>query len=141
MKHISKDLADKMVMEVLVSICKKCDMSTDFAKDSMNIMQNDRDNSLITSVLLCKARPSLLDKKEIDMKLNIITSLQRVLMDYKDMPEDFDFNSDLEKSFSVTDVDNCSNSTKLDFALNQFVTAFYEYERLEKKYADLMKIM
>ena len=55
--------------------------------------------------------------------------------------EDFDFNKDLAKEFSVSDTDKCASSTKLDFALNQFVNAFYEYERLEKKYPELMKSM
>jgi hypothetical protein len=53
----------------------------------------------------------------------------------------FDFNKDLAKEFSAIDETKCANSTKLDFALNQFVNAFYEYERLENKYPDLMKIM
>ena len=55
--------------------------------------------------------------------------------------DDFDFNEDLAKEFCVIDTDKCARSTKLDFALNQFVNAFYEYERLQKKYPELMKVM
>ena len=141
MKRIPKDLADKMVEDVLIAISKLDDIPSGFAKDSLDIMDNPIDNLVFTGILLSKAKPSLFDDNEIDMKITIMTSLQGVLMHYKDRPEDFNFNSDLAKEFCVIDTDKCSNSTKLDFALNQFVNAFYEYERLENKYPDLMKIM
>jgi len=140
MKRIDKDLADKMVMDVLVSISKLDDIPSAFAKDSLDIMNDSLDNSVFTGVLLTKARPSLFDDNEIDMKATILSSLQSVIT-YGDREDDFYFNDDLAKEFSIKDLDKCSNSTKLDFALNQFVNAFYEYERLEKKYPELMKIM
>ena len=142
MKRIPKDLADKMVMDVLVSISKLDDIPSGFAKDSLDIMNNSIDNSVFTGVLLCKAKPSLFDDNEIDMKVTIMSALQTLLTyTQEEDDEDFDFNKDLAKEFSVSDTDKCASSTKLDFALNQFVNAFYEYERLEKKYPELMKIM
>jgi hypothetical protein len=140
MKRIPKDLADKMVEDVLTAISKQTDVSSQFAEDSLRIMQNNTDNLVFTGILLTKARPSLFDENEIDMKLTIMSSLQSILM-YSKEDEDFGFNSDLAKEFSIKDTDKCANSTKLDFALNQFVNAFFEYERLEKKYPELMKIM
>ena len=50
MKRIPKELADKMVMEVLVTMSKKGDLSSEFAKDSMDIMQNEVDNSVLTGI-------------------------------------------------------------------------------------------
>jgi hypothetical protein len=140
MKRIPKDLADKMVEDVLTAISKQTDVSSQFAEDSLRIMQNNTDNLVFTGILLTKARPSFFDENEIDMKLTIMSSLQTVLM-YSKEDVDFGFNSDLAKEFSIKDTDKCANSTKLDFALNQFVNAFFEYERLEKKYPELMKIM
>ena len=140
MKRIPKDLADKMVEDVLTAISKQTDVSSQFAEDSLRIMQNNTDNLVFTGILLTKARPSFFDENEIDMKLTIMSSLQTVLM-YSKEDKDFGFNSDLAKEFSIKDTDKCANSTKLDFALNQFVNAFFEYERLEKKYPELMKIM
>lgn len=140
MKKISKDLADKMVMEVLVTISKKADLSSDFAKDSMNIMQNDVDSMVLTGILLGKARPSLFDDNEIDMRATILGAIKTVFV-YAQKDENFKFNKDLAKEFSAKDMNKCSTTTKLDFAVNQFVNAFYEYERLEKKYPELMKIM
>ena len=140
MKRIPKDLADKMVEDVLIGISKMDDMPSGFAKDSINIMNDPIDNSVFTGVLLSKARPSLFNQNELDMKATVLASLQSVIT-YGDREGEFDFNDDLAKEFSVEDMDKCSKSTKLDFALNQFVNAFFEYERLEKKYPELMKIM
>ena len=142
MKRIPKDLADKMVEDVLTKIARYDDISSGFAKDSLEIMNNQVDNSVFTGVLLTKAKPSLFNDNEIDMKLTILSALQTLIKyQYEEDDDDFDFNEDLAKEFSVSDTDKCANSTKLDFALNQFVNAFYEYERLEKKYPELMKIM
>lgn len=139
MKRIPKELADQMVMDVLVSISKLDDVPSGFAKDSLDIMDNSVDNLVFTGILMTKARPSLFNDNEIDMKVTVMSALQSIIS-YAD-EEDFDFNKDLAKEFSANDTDKCANSTKLDFALNQFVNAFYEYERLEKKYPELMKVM
>jgi hypothetical protein len=140
MKRIPKDLADKMVEDILIGISKLDDVPSDVAKDSLDIMDNPIDNLVFTGILLGKARPSLFNHNELDMKATVLSSLQSVIT-YGDREGEFDFNDDLEKEFSVEDMDKCSKSTKLDFALNQFVNAFYEYERLEKKYPELMKFM
>jgi hypothetical protein len=140
MKRIAKDVADKMVEDILIGISKMEDMPNGFAEESINIMNDPIDNSVITGILLSKARPSILDNNQLDMKATILASLQSVVS-FGNREGTFEFNQDLEKEFSVEDMDKCSESTKLDFALNQFVNAFYEYERLEKKYPELMKIM
>jgi hypothetical protein len=129
-----------MVEDILIAISKMEDMPSGFAKDSLDIMDNPVDNSVFTGILLTKARPSLFNKNEIDMKTTIMSALQTVLIYGKD-DKNFDFNKDLAKEFDENDESKCTNSTKLDFALNQFVNAFYEYERLEGKYPELMKIM
>ena len=142
MKRIPKDLADKMVMEVLVTMCEKGNMSSGYASDSMNIMQNEVDNTVLIGILLGKARPSLFNENEIDMKLTVLSSLQTLFTHFdKEKDTQFNFNGDLAKHFEKNNIYKCTDSTKLDFALNQFVNAFYEYERLEKKYPELMKIM
>jgi hypothetical protein len=140
MKRLAKDYADKMVMDVLISLSKQNSLSSDFAQNSLDVMNNPVDNSIFTGVLLTKAKPSLFDDNEIDMKLTILSSLITVFKTYK-KDEDFDFNNDLGLEISKLKDDDCSIKTKLDFALNQFVNAFYEYERLEKKYPELMKVM
>lgn len=142
MKRLPKDLAEKMVMEILVTIGKSDGMSSEFAKNSMDVMQNQTDNSVLTGILLSKAKPCLFDDNEIDMKLTILSALQTVFTyTVEKNDNEFNFNKDLAKNFEKDNFDKCAGSTKLDFALNQFVNAFYEYERLEKTYPELMKIM
>jgi hypothetical protein len=144
MKRIDKEYADKMVEDVLIAISKLDDIPSGFAKDSIEVMNNPIDNSVFTGVLLSKARPSLFTDNEIDMKTTILGALQTILAFSKEEnknAEDLDFNKDLLKEFDADDDSKCANSTKLDFALNQFVNAFFEYERLEGKYPELMKMM
>ena len=140
MKRISKDLADKMVMDVLISISKQNNVSRNFAQNSLDIMNDVVDNTVFTGILLTKARPSFFDENEIDMKITIVSALKTIFQVSKKQ-KDVDFNNDLSKEMSKLDDNDYSINTKLDFALNQFVNAYYEYERLEKKYPELMKVM
>jgi hypothetical protein len=140
MKRISKDLADKMVMDVLISLSKQNNASIGFAQNSIDIMNDVVDNTVFTGILLTKARPSFFDEKEVDMKITIVSALKTIFQVSKKQ-KDVVFNNDLSKEMSKLDDDDYSISTKLDFALYQFVNAYYEYERLEKKYPELMKVM
>ena len=142
MIRIAKDVADQMLMDTLIHFSKFNVMSSRFEEDSLNVINNEVDKSVLTGILLGKAKPSLFEKNEDDMKLTIMSALLTVYSYGKEEPiENFNFNADLSKEFCHIDIDKCSNSTKLNFALNQFVNAFYEYERLQKKYPELMKIM
>lgn len=140
MKRLPKDLADKMVMDVLVSMCKMDDTSSEFAQNSLEIMDNVVDNSVFTGVLMTKARPNLFDENEINMKVSIMSAMKTVF-DFAKRDKNFEFNNDLSKELLDSEKDSSGMNTKLDFALSQFVNAFYEYERLEKKYPELMKLM
>ena len=64
MKRIPKDLADKMVEDVLIAISKLDDIPSDFAKDSLDIMDNPTDNLIFTGILLGKAKPTLFNDNE-----------------------------------------------------------------------------
>lgn len=142
MKRITKDLAEKMVVDVLITLSKTNETSMEFAKDSIDIINDPIDNVIFTAVILSKARPSLFEEHEDDMKYTVLSALQTVYSFAKEEPlENFEFSEDLSKEFCHIDQNKCSNSTKLNFALIQFVNGFYEYERLEKKYPELMKIM
>ena len=95
MKRLPKDLADKMVLDVLISISKMDDISSDFAKDSLDIINNSVDNSILTGILLSKAIPTLFDNNELDMKATIISSLyEKHSYNQKKLINKFIFNSD-----------------------------------------------
>lgn len=140
MIRFPKDIADNMVMNVLTSISKSKDASSEFAKESLEIMDNHNDSVVLTGVLIGKIVPSVFSDNEIRMKTTVIASLQAIV-DIDDDSLISDFSKDLKKLFYANNVVKTSESTKLDFALNQFVNAFYEYERLDKKYPELMKFM
>jgi len=142
MIRISKDLAEQMLTDILINFSKFNVMPSQFEEDSLNIINDEIDKSVLTGILLGKARPSILDKNEHDMKLNVLSSLKTTYEYFKEEPiKDLKFNEDLSKELGNIEKDEITVSTKLDFAVNQFVNAFYEYERLEKKYPELMKIM
>jgi hypothetical protein len=142
MIRISKDLAEQMLMDILINFSKFNVMPSQFEEDSLNIINDEIDKSVLTGILLGKARPSILDKNEHDMKLNVLSSLKTTYQYLKEEDnDDFRFNIKLAEELKNIEEDEIRVSTKLDFAVNQFVNAFYEYERLEKKYPELMKIM
>jgi hypothetical protein len=60
MIQISKDLADKMVLDVLISMSKLNEMPSEFSKDSLDIINNPIDNAVFTGVLLTKVKPSFI---------------------------------------------------------------------------------
>jgi hypothetical protein len=140
MKRIPKDLADKMVMDVLVSISQIENVTSEFAKNSLDLMNDSIDNSILTGILLTKARPSVFNENEVDMKVTIMSALSTVF-DMVKREDYIGFNVDLKDELIKSQREDCSFSTKMDFCVSQFVNAFYEYQRLENKYPELMKFM
>lgn len=144
MIKISKEEADKMILDVLSELSKK--ENKDFSEQSLNIMNNGYDSSILTGVLLNKATPSIFDEKEIDLQ----NSLDSIIYSFFKTSKQFKWNL-LKDGYSaclVNAFDEMSDdekdiyeSTKVKFAISQFACAFLEYERLEKKYPELMKLM
>lgn len=141
MIRISKDSAEQLVMDTLINFSKFNLMNSQFDEDSLKIINDEVDKSVLTGILLGKAKPSFLEEYEIDMKLTILSSLKTTYQVLKESIEDTRFNIKLLEELKNIEEKNLVVNTKLDFAVNQFINAFYEYERLEKKYPELMKIM
>jgi transcriptional regulator of heat shock response len=141
MIRITKDSADQMVMDTLINFSKFNGMSSRFDEDSLKIINDEVDKSVLTGILITKAKPSFLEEEEINMKLTVLSSLKTTYQLLKESIEDSGFNIKLAEELKKIEKEKASVNTKLDFAVNQFINAFYEYERLEKKYPELMKIM
>lgn len=142
MIRLPKETEEQLVLDLLLSICQRENMSTKFMQNSLDIMYNEVDNSVLTGALLTKTTPSLLNEQEMDMKICILSSLQSVYSCGKEESDNsFVFDENLSKEFCYKDQDKCTKSAKLNFSIYAFINAFFEYERLEKKYPDLMKIM
>ena len=141
MIRITKDSADQMVMDTLINFSKFNIMNSQFDEDSLKIINDEVDKSVLTGILITKAKPSFLEQEEIDMKLTILSSLKTTYQLLKESIEDTRFNIKLSEELKNIEEKDLVVNTKLDFAVNQFINAFFEYERLEKKYPELMKIM
>lgn len=138
MKRITQDFADKMVEDFLIQISKSDFFTSGMAKNSLDIMDNQTDNLLFTAIVYTQSNQSFFNKKQIFLKNSIVSSLQNILTQIN---RDSCSNKEFAKELSSYDIKAFTKSTKFDFALNSFVNAYFEYERLEKKYPELMKIM
>lgn len=142
MIRLSKDLAEQMVIDTLINFSKFNVMTSRFEEDSLNVINDEIDKSVLAEILITKAKPSFLNQDEMDMKLTVVSSLKTTYEYLKEESiNDLKFNFKLSEEFSKNKHKNIAVTTKLDFAVNQFINAFYEYERLQKKYPELMKIM
>jgi len=140
MKKIPREFAESIVEDVFIAIAKQKDSSSKFASQSMKLMQNPMDKQIITGVLLGKASPSLFTELEISLKNTIVDALICTVNTLEDDEQGISLiNKDLlDLIKSKKDIIDCQNINKLIFASFQFATAFYEYDRLEKEYPELM---
>lgn len=144
MIRISKEEADRMILSVLSGMSKV--ENKDFAEQSLKIMDNGYDNALLAGVLLNKATPSIFDETETHLQ----NSVESIIWSFFKTAKQFNwdlvkdgYSACLVNSFDeVSDnVEDLNKSTKVKFAISQFASAFLEYERLEREYPEIMKLM
>ena len=98
--------------------------------------------------MLNKARPSVFTKEEENLQstiISVLSSFFKTAIDLKIDLKDEGFSDSLINLFNDKDFKSNSDrfypSMKLMFATSQFANAFLEYERLEKQYPAVMKLM
>lgn len=138
MKRIPKQLAEEMVLDVLSSIVRLPDVKPEFAEESMKIIDNPIDNNLFSGILLLKARPKIIDQDEENFQLALASALATFVKSADD--DEFLIKSGFDANFIET-IQKERFDSKLEFALMQFVQAWREYGRLEKKYPNVMEFM
>lgn len=138
MIRISKEQADEMVLDVLSSISRLPDVKPEFARESMELMKNPIDNSIISGVLLLKARPQLASEEEINFQVALASALSSFVMTTNN--DEHLIKSGFDKDL-IINLKRVAFTTKLDFALMQFVQAWKEYGRLEKEYPNVMEFL
>jgi hypothetical protein len=144
MIRIHKEEADRLVLSVLTELSKVEDK--DFAKQSLDLMDDSLDNALFTGVILNKSIPSLFSKEEEDLRNSLVTIIGSFFYSVKEDGTDIsghELSKNLIKFMSKEDVSRkgYKESIRMKFALSQFAIAFLEYEKLEKKYPAVMKFM
>jgi hypothetical protein len=143
MIKITKEESERLVLSVLTELSKTQD--TCFAEQSLKLMENSYDSMLLTGVLLTKGTPSVLTKEENILKDSLITIIGSFFYSVKDDGIDIknDFSKKLIDFMSKEDlsIKGYKESTRMKFAISSFASAFFEFERLEKKYPDIMVFM
>lgn len=147
MVGISKDDAERLMEEFLVN-ASTVDDSREFAMESMNIL-NDKDlKQVLLGSIIVKLKDSIDDKRlndEKDMR-TFMTNIVNAMMigctekQLKKCASNFKIPNNLKNCFSEYVEDDWDNP-KLQFAFDQFVSAFTAFELFEKKYPKIVKII
>jgi hypothetical protein len=147
MVGISKDDAERLMEEFLVN-ASTVDDSREFAMESMNIL-NDKDlKQVLLGSIIVKLKDSIDDKRlndEKDMRI-FMTNIVNAMMigcaekQLKRCASNNKIPNNLKNCFSEYVEDDWDNP-KLQFAFDQFVSAFTAFELFEKKYPKIVKII
>jgi len=147
MVGISKDDAERLMEEFLVN-ASTVDNSREFAMESMNIL-NDKDlKQVLLGSIIVKLKDSIDDKRlndEKDMRI-FMTNIVNAMMigctekQLKRCASNNKIPNNLKNCFSEY-VENDWDNPKLQFAFDQFVSAFTAFELFEKKYPKIVKII
>lgn len=147
MVGISKDDAERLMEEFLVN-ASTVDDSREFAMESMNIL-NDKDlKQVLLGSIIVKLKDSIDDKRlndEKDMRI-FMTNIVNAMMigctekKLKRCASNNKIPNNLKNCFSEYVEDDWDNP-KLQFAFDQFVSAFTAFELFEKKYPKIVKII
>jgi hypothetical protein len=140
MKRVSKELADQLVLDIFSAMSKLPNTNKEFAEESMEIMENPIDNSIISGMLLLKARPKVISDEEESLQLAIASALSTFLHAFTGESVEEVIKHGFDKEL-VKHLKGEHFSARLDFSLMQFVQAWNEVGRLEKKYPNVMQIM
>ena len=135
MKKIDPKQFSTIVERTLLDAGKEIN-SIDFASQTAEIINNEEDFNVLINFVKGKTIPSMLEKREIRLKYTLLATLQDAL-------SKTEANSDLLSNDFIEifekDCKKAFNNEQLDFAMNQFCVAFYEYKELEKKYPLVLK--
>lgn len=140
MIKISKEQADDMVLDVFSSISRLPNIKPEFARESMEVMKNPIDNSIIAGVLLLKARPKLLSEDEENFQIALASALNTFVLAFSETEKEQIIKHGFDREL-IEHLKKDYLSSKLDFALMQFVQAWKEYGRLEKQYPNVMEFL
>ena len=147
MVGISKDDAEKLMEEFLIN-GSNVDDSSEFAMESMDILNDKNFKQVLLGTLIIKIKDSIDDKRlkdEKDMRFFMTNITNAMVLGCTDKQlKRCSVNNaipiNLTKSFSEY-VSNDWDNPKLQFAFDQFVSAFTAFEQFEKKYPKIVKII
>jgi hypothetical protein len=138
---ITKEDGDRMLTDFLVKIAK-IDGTKECAEESFQIMDDFNDSQLIVSIIVADA---FKQKGHIPEKIgvfqnNILSALATMFVtcDKEEVPKEF---GDLFLGSDEEVLEKVNLNKKINFAVEQFVSAFYHFETFEKKYPVISKLL
>ena len=135
MKKLDKKEFSRIVESTLLDAGKDV-KSINFASQTADIINNEDDYEIFLNYVSGKTIPTLLDKREVRLKYTLLASLQDALS--KTEADSDMLSNDLIEIFEK-DCKKAFYNEQLNFAMNQFCVAFYQYKDLEKKYPEVIK--
>ena len=138
---ISKDDGDKIITEFLVQATKE-NGTKRCAEESLKIMEDFNDSQMVISILLVNSmlQQGMIPEHVTDFETRIISALSTMFTTC----DDSEIQIQLQDLFEGTDdviIDRVSKSRKMHFAIQQFVSAYYQYEIFENKYPQISKML
>jgi hypothetical protein len=138
---INKEDGDKILEEFLVQISKS-NGTKRCAEESFKIMDNFADSQLVISVIMVNSmrQQNMIPDHVTNFETQIVSALATVFCD----AEKEHIPIQLQGLFEGNEeeiIENVRNSKKLYFAVQQFVSAYYQYDFFESKYPEISKMV
>ena len=138
---INKEDGDKILLDFLLKVSndngsKRC------AEESIKIMEDFNDAQLVISIIIINSmmQQGMIPNHITDFETQILSALATMYS----TADDEDVPIQLQGVFQGTDeeiVERVRNSRKLYFAVQQFVSAYYNYDLFENKYPEISKAL
>jgi hypothetical protein len=135
MRKIDKKQFSNIVEKSILEAGKKIS-NINFASQTADIINNEEDFEILLNFVSGKTIPILLERNEVKLKYTLLASLQEAL--YRTEPNSELLSNDLIEIFD-NDCTKAFYNEQLNFAMNQFCVAFYQYAYMKEKYPDLIK--
>lgn len=147
MVGISKEDSERLMEEFLINASIKDD-SSEFAVESMDILNDRNFRQVLLGSLIIGVKDSIDDKQlneEKDMRFFMINVVNAMMIgctekQLKACTRNNKIPTNLKNCFSEYVKDDYDNP-KLQFAFDQFASAFRAFELFEKKYPKIAKII
>ena len=136
---ISKEDGDKILEEFLIHV-SKTNGTKRCAEESFKIMDNFADSQLIISIIMINSmgKQGMIPEHVTDFERQIVSALSTMFS----IAEKEDVPIQLQGIFEGSDeeiIEKVRGSRKLNFAVQQFVSAYYTYDLFESKYPEISK--
>lgn len=135
MRKIDKKQFSNIVEKSILEAGKNIS-NINFASQTADIINNEEDFDILLNFISGKTIPILLERNEVKLKYTLLASLQEGLSRMEANSESL--SNDLIEIFDK-DCTKAFYNEQLNFAMNQFCVAFYQYAYMKEKYPDLIK--